>query len=316
MTQVHIVAFNANEYRDALAAKYPDFAFTFDLEHRRLSPPIYACEVLIAFGNMLTDEVFRRNKRLRWVQSLGTGLDGLVDRADLGSDVVLTSMRGIHGPQMSEMAFLMMLSLNRDFERVLENQRNRHWHRWPGRILEGKTIGILGVGLIAEALARRCKAFDMRVVGITGTPRQLADFDEIRDRAALAGAVGDLDYLVVLTPHTVANRKLVDGEIIRAMKPGSVFINLARGGVVDDDAVVAALRSGHLAGAGIDVFETEPLPSTSPLWEVENLILTPHMSGMSEAYVRQALAVIEPNFEAYLAGRPDDMINRVDRQED
>ncbi len=208
----------------------------------------------------------------------------------------------------------MMLSINREFETVMENQRYRHWHRWPGRILEGKTIGILGVGLIAEALARRCKAFDMRVVGITGTPRQLPDFDEMRDRCEFAGAVGDLDYLVVLTPFTPTNRKLVDGEVIAAMKPGSVFINLARGGVVDDDAVVAALGKGHLAGAGLDVFETEPLPSTSPLWDVENLIVTPHMSGMSEAYVRQALAVVEPNFEAYLAGRPDDMINQVERE--
>jgi len=255
--------------------------------------------------------VFARNKSLKWVQALGTGVDGIADRKDLADDVILTSMRGIHGPQMSEMAFMMMLALNRNFGRVLDNQKNKRWERRPPQVLEYKTIGILGVGLIAEVMAKRCQAFDMNVVGITGTPRDVPGFKEIRKKENLPQVVGDLDYLVVLSPMTPDNAKLVDEAVFKAMKKSAYLINLGRGGVVDDGALIDALKNDEIAGAGLDVFEQEPLPPDHPFWEMDNIIVTPHMAGMTETYVSQALPVIEANLKAYRDGEIENMVNLV-----
>ncbi|MAF48623.1 MAG: hydroxyacid dehydrogenase [Rhodospirillaceae bacterium] len=312
--KAHIVAFNANEYCDLLAPMFPEVEFTFDLARGSFSDPTYECEILISFGLILKAEIFRRNKKLRWVQTLGTGTDGVDDQPDLVADAILTSMRGIHAPQMTEMAFLMMLALNRDLPKMLDNQRGHVWQRWPGLILEGKTIAVLGLGLIAEALVTRCKAFDMKVVGITGTPRLVEGFDEIRTYDDLPGAVADADYVLVLTPNKLTSKRLVDAEPLAAMKPTAFLINLARGGIIDEGALIEAIQDKQIAGAGLDVFDAEPLPEDSPLWSLDNVIITPHMGGMSEAYVRQAMVVLEHNMRAYLDGRPGDMINRFERQ--
>lgn len=308
--KAHIVAFNANEYCDRLGPLYPDVEFSYDLTAAAFSDPIYECEILIAFGVMLNRDIFAANKSIKWVQALGTGTDGIDDQPDLSPDASLTSMRGIHAPQMSEMAFLMMLALNRNFARIQDNQRNHEWQRWPGKILEGKRIAILGLGLIAEALAKRCKAFDMDVVGITGTLRDVDNFDDVRAYDALPGAISDADYVVVLSPGSDPNKRLVNAECLAAMKPSAYLINLARGGVIDEAALVEAVREKSIAGAGLDVFDTEPLPETSPLWDLDNVIITAHMGGMSEAYVDQAMAVITHNMDCYLDGRAGDMINR------
>jgi phosphoglycerate dehydrogenase-like enzyme len=311
--KAHIVAFNANEYCDRLGPLYPDVEFSCDLTAAAFADAIYECEILIAFGVMLNGEIFERNTSLKWVQALGTGTDGIDDQPGLAGDAVLTSMRGIHAPQMSEMAFLMMLALGRDFPQIQDNQRAQVWQRWPGKILEGKCIAILGLGLIAKALARRCKAFDMTVVGVTGTLRALENFDDVRSYDALPGAVADADYVVVLSPGSDPNKRLVDAACLAAMKPSAYLINLARGGVIDEAALIEAIEGKSIAGAGLDVFDAEPLPESSPLWNLDNVIITPHMGGMSEAYVDQAMQVITHNMNCYLEGRAGDMINRFER---
>ncbi len=311
MAKIHICAFNADHYKARLEPLFPEHDISVGLSHDDLGDGISDCEVLIGFGPMLNDHVFARNKSLKWVQALGTGVDGIADRKDLADDVILTSMRGIHGPQMSEMAFMMMLALNRNFGRVLDNQKNKRWERRPPQVLEYKTIGILGVGLIAEVMAKRCQAFDMNVVGITGTPRDVPGFKEIRKKENLPQVVGDLDYLVVLSPMTPDNAKLVDEAVFKAMKKSAYLINLGRGGVVDDGALIDALKNDEIAGAGLDVFEQEPLPPDHPFWEMDNIIVTPHMAGMTETYVSQALPVIEANLKAYRDGEIENMVNLV-----
>lgn len=313
MTNVHISAFNSDKYMELLQPMYPDITFTNGFSRDDLGEGIEACDIIIAFGLMLNDEVFEKNKNIKWIQTLGTGVDGAADRKGLRADTILTSMRGIHGPQMSEMAFMMMLNLNRNYQKILANQQNHKWDRWPPMILDRKTVGIAGVGLIAELLAARCKAFGMTVVGITGTARKLENFDDMRSRDDIAGAVRDLDYLIVLAPYTRSNDKLINAEVFAAMKPTAYLINLARGGVVDEAAMIEALRNKSIAGAGLDVFDQEPLPASSPFWEMENVVLTPHMGGMSESYVAQAMPVIETNMRAWLDGRYDDMVNKLER---
>ena len=169
------------------------------------------------------------------------------------------------------------------------------------------------MGLIAESLARRCKAFDMKVVGISNSNRQVENIDEMRSRNSLIDAVKDLDYLVILAPLTPENKNLVNDKIIAAMKSSAYLINISRGGVLSDDAIIKALKSGTISGAGLDVFEQEPLPIDSPFWDVPNLIITPHTAGMSEIYVKQAMPIIEKNLLAFINDKPDEFVNLVKR---
>ncbi len=311
-TSVHISAFNSEKYQTAIAKLFPELELSTS-KGRDTHDRLYDCDILIGFGPGLNDEIFERNKKLKFVQSLGTGVDGIADRPGLNKSVPVASMRGMHGPQMSELAFMVMLSLNRNFPKTIENQKNHVWDRWEPRVLYKKTVGLLGVGMIAEDMAKRCKAFDMKVVGISNSSRAVENVDEMRGRDNLAKAVEDLDYLIVLAPMTPENKNLIDAKILAAMKPSAYLVNIARGGILDDAAIMEALKSGSLAGAALDVFEQEPLPSDSPFWDVPNLIITPHNAGMSETYAEQAMPIIEANLRAFLAGKPEDMVNAVER---
>jgi len=308
---VHISAFNSDKYQEQIAKLFPDLEITVS-KGRDRHEGTFNCDILIGFGLGFSDEIFQRNKNLKFVQALGTGVDGIDNRPDFDKSIPVASTRGIHGPQMSELAFMVMLALSRDFPQSLENQKNHLWDRWPPRVLYKKTVGLLGVGLIAEALASRCQAFDMHVVGISGTLREVEHIDEMRSRDDLLTAVSDLDFLIALVPLTPENRQVVNAEVLEAMKPSAYVINLARGGVIDDDALIEALKSGSIAGAALDAFEQEPLPEDHPFWDIENLIITPHMAGMSEAYVEQAMPIIETNLRAFIDGKPEDMVNKVE----
>src|SRR5262249_4899231 len=167
----------------------------------------------------MSEEVLRPAANLKWIQTLGTGVDNLIDLPSLRKDVVVTNVHGIHGAPVSEAALASMFALGRDLPRFVRNQDQRHWGRWPARLVDRKAVGIFGLGAIAEALAPKCKALGMRVVGISGAPRAVAGFDHVYARADLKKAVAELDYFVLLTPLTPATRGIVDADILSAMKP-------------------------------------------------------------------------------------------------
>lgn len=311
MTHVHIVAFNANQYLDRLTHQFPEVRFTIGFDKSNLGDGLYDCDVLVAFGPNLVDAPYENNKNLKFIQALGTGVDGFADRDGLSAEVLLSSMRGMHGPQMAEMTMMMMLAFNRGLPRILENQKAKKWDRWAGPILAGRTLGIWGVGLIAETVADRAKAFGMNVIGISNSPRELLNFDRIYAREDVLEAVAGVDYLLLLAPYTPENHGMVNARVLAAMKPTSILINLARGKVADDQAIIEALKTGGIAGAALDVFDQEPLPNDSPLWDLPNVIITPHMGGMTTAYAELALPTIEHNLRAFLDGRFKEMKNRV-----
>ena len=300
-----------NQYRDRLRAAFPGVTVNLADHHSRVDPYIGEADVLITFGPMLVDRVFAEAKRLKWVQALGTGVDNLIDLPSLRKDVTVTNLHGIHGAPVSEAAIASMLLLSRRMHHSVRAQDKRQWGRWPATLLHNKTVGIFGVGAIAEALAPRCKAFGMKVVGISSSVREVAGFDEMRLRDPLANAVRDLDYLVLLTPLTPATRGIVDANVLAAMKPTSFLVNLARGGVVDEMALAATLQRRGIAGAAIDVFLQEPLPPEHPFWDLDNTFLTPHLGGFCDVYVDHAMPVIETNLRAFLAGEKGRMVNVV-----
>lgn len=300
-------------YDAHLRARFPELAINTVDHHTKVEPYIGAAEVLLTFGPMLADHVVRDGAKLRWIQALGTGVDGIVDLPSLRADVLVTNMHGIHGDAVSEAAILAMLALSRDLPRALRGQARRAWDRFPARLLKEKTVGIFGVGAIAEALAPKCKAFGMTVVGITSAKRAVAGFDRMHGRDELERAVRDLDYLVLLTPYSAATARIVGARVLAAMKPTAYVINLARGGVVDEDALLRALQAGRLAGAALDVFNEEPLPAAHPFWTMERVIVTPHLGGFHDAYPDLALPVVEENLRRFLAGDTKRMINVVKR---
>jgi D-2-hydroxyacid dehydrogenase (NADP+) len=300
-----------NQYRDRLQARFPELAINVVDHHSKVGPHIAGADALLTFTPMMSGRVLEQAARLKWIQTLGTGVDNLIDQPSLGKDVVVTNIRGIHGPPVSEAALAAMLALARDLPRAVRAQDERQWRRFPAQLLHNKTVGIFGVGVIAEALAPKCKAFGMRVIGVSSVPRELAGFDRIHAREELLNVVGDFDFFVLLTPLTAATRNSVDARMLAAMKPTAFLINLARGGVVDEPALVEALKTGRIGGAALDVFSQEPLPADHPFWAMQNVIITTHQGGFCDVYVDYALPTVEANMRCFLAGDIGGMINVV-----
>ncbi len=259
-------------------------------------------DALIGHQFQFDEDLLRHATRLRWIQSLTAGTELILQLSGLRPEVILTSTRGMHGPQMSELVFLQMLALLRDFPRMQRNQAAGLWERWPQPLLWGKTLVIVGVGAIAEGLAPRCKAFGMTVIGISESARKPAGFDEIIGRKDLKRGAALADFLVLIVPHTPKTENLIDAAVIAAMKPSAYLINVARGGVLDEDALRAALHEKRLAGAALDVFRERPLPPNHPLWRDPKIIITPHIGGMSDIYLDQAYPIVRDNLRLFLAG--------------
>jgi len=301
------------KYYNHLRAKFPELTVNMVDNHGKVGPYIESADILVSFGVQLADHVYKEGRNLKWIQALGTGVDGIIGQPSLQDNVLVTNMHGLHGASMPEAAILSMLALARDLPRVLRNQARHAWDRFPSRLLKGKTVGIVGVGAIAEDLAPKCKMFGMSVVGITSAKREVAGFDRMVGRDQLEEAVRELDYVLLLTPYTPQTCGIVNAKILAAMKPTSFLINLARGGVVDEPALIEALKGRRIAGAALDVFAEEPLPADHPFWNMENVIVTPHLGGFHDQYAEQALPTVEENVRRFLAGDTENMINVVRR---
>ncbi len=317
MTSVLIVLAMPDEviarYREPLAARFPEIELNAVNHRDKIDPFIARAEILLTFGAMMGDEVFRKAKSLKWVQVLGTGVDRVADSPSLGADVIVTNMPGIHGAPVAEAAIAAMLALARQLPRSVRAQDRGEWERFASRLIDGKTAAIFGLGVIAEALAPRLQALGMRVIGVSSAPRQLPGFDTVLPRERLAEALSQAHHFILLTPHTKSTHRIVGEAAFHAMKRGGYFVNLGRGETVDEEALVRALEDGHLAGAALDVFSVEPLPKGHKIWALKTVIVTPHLGGFYDEYPDRSLPVIEQNLRRFLAGEPQHMINVVNR---
>jgi D-2-hydroxyacid dehydrogenase (NADP+) len=290
------------QYVELIAPRHPELTITGVDNLDALEAAIPEADILLSFGAPLRRDVFTRAKRLKWVQALGTGLDGITDQPSLGREVLVTATRGIHGIPMSEAAFMLMLGLLRDFPRVVAMQEQGKWQRWSSRLLHGRIVGILGTGGVAQDLAPRCAAFGMKVIGFSRSTRAVPGFHELRPRDTLLASAPELDILVCLVPLEPDTRGMVSRAVIAALQPTAYVINLARGAVIDQDALLEALQEGRIAGAGLDTFVQEPLPPDHPLWRAPNTICTSHTSGAFSTYVDRAVEQFEANLAHFLAG--------------
>jgi D-2-hydroxyacid dehydrogenase (NADP+) len=300
-------------YDRELRARHPQLKVNSVEHHEQVGPFIATTDILMSFSPFMADHVVRAAPRLKWIQVLGSGTDGVVGLPSLRRDVLLTSGHGVQATPVSETALSLMLMLSRDAPRMVHNQAAGRWERWPSQLLHGCVLGILGVGQIGEALALKARALGMTVVGISSAARAAAGFDRMYPREQLRDAVRELDYLVVLTPYSAATHHIVDAAVLAQMRPGAFLVNVARGGVVNEADLVAALRNRRLRGAALDVFASEPLSADSELWSLPNLIISPHLAGLNTAYPASILPLLDRNIALFLDGRTAEMSNLVSR---
>jgi phosphoglycerate dehydrogenase-like enzyme len=312
--EMMVLHFEADRYRERLSKRFRDITFHAFKHGEDAMGVADRVEVIMGLDHHIPRELIAAAGKLKWIQALTTGTDTLTRPGMMPPHVLLTSTRGIHGPQMSELAFLNMIALARDFRKMQRNQAAAKWEQWPQPILEGKTIVIVGLGLLAEHLAERCKLFGMHVIGVSGgRSGRIPNFDEVVSRSELAKVAGRADFLMLLVPHSRETDKLVSRDVIAAMRPTAFLINLARGGVLDEAALIEHLKAGKIAGAAMDVFSQQPLPPDSPLWTMPNVIITPNVGGRSDVFVEQTLTIVEPNIAAYQEGRLQDLRNVIAR---
>ena len=303
----------AEQYEKALGPKFPEVFIHPALEEDQVGDFVEKMDIVLTVR--ISDELVKRAVNLKWIQTITTGVDYIINLPSLKKEVLITSCRGIHVPQMSELAFLFMLALNRNFPQVIRNQEVRVWQKWPARLLDRRKVGILGIGAIGEEIARKCKAFGMTVFGIDAVKREVAAVDFFYGPEDLLRVVPEVDYFIIAVPHTPRTRKMVDAEVLFSMKHTAFLINIGRGEVVDEEALVDLLKTGKIAGAALDAFGREPLPEDHPLWGMKNVIVTPHIGGMSEICVEQVLSVFEENLRRFLKGETENLINHIARRE-
>jgi D-2-hydroxyacid dehydrogenase (NADP+) len=301
----------AEGYKKALNERFPELVIHAAAKEEDVGEFIGRADILLCAR--ISDGLMQKAVNLKWIQAVTTGTDYLTRLPSLKKDVLITTTRGIHGPQMSEMAFLLMLALNRNIPQVVKNQEKAHWENWPSKLIWKKKVGIFGVGVIGEELAGKCKAFSMEVLGIDVVKRQLESIDRWYGPEDIIEVARQVDFLILVAPNTPQTLKIVGEKVLSAMKPTAYLINIGRGELVDEPALIDALNRGTIAGAGLDVYWQEPLPKEDPLWRAKNLIAMPHMGGPSDVYVEQAMAVMEENFRRYLKGERKNLINVVER---
>ena len=305
---------DAEYFRDKLRSDFPGIKVLTASGPNDVGDKIVYADVLAAMGSKIIfrDGLLESAEKLKWIQTFTTGTDKVTPLKAFRKHMLLTSTRGMHGAQMAEMALMQMLALARDLPRMLRNQAESKWDRFLQIRLLGKIVVILGVGTSGEDLAMRCKAMGMIVVGVTATPRPLPNFDRMVKRSELASAAKDADFLVIVVPYEKETHKMVNAKVFAAMKPTAFVCNIARGGVLDEQDLLVAIKDKKIAGAALDVFDVEPLPADNPLWREPNIIITPHHAGQSDVYNEQVYDIFGPNLKCFLDNRFGEMRNLID----
>ncbi|HEX6988877.1 MAG TPA: D-2-hydroxyacid dehydrogenase [Bacillota bacterium] len=270
-----------------------------------------AREAEIWFGFGPSAEVFAEARGLRWVQSTTAGVDRLLHPALVDSDVIVTNVRGMHADTIGDHVLMGMLALARNLPRLVHQQAARRWAPVPVAELSGDTLGIIGLGAIGQAVARRGAACGMRVIGTRRRAGTVAGVDEVFGPEGREQVLRRSRWVVLACPLTAETRGLIGPRELGWME-GGFLINIGRGALVQEPALIAALEDGRLAGAFLDVFDEEPLPETSPLWRLPNVLITPHIGGGQRDYAGRAVEIFVDNLARYRQGSP--LRNLVDKQ--
>ncbi len=274
-------------------------------------------EVLFDFDAKTAPHLTTLAPRLRWVQATSAGVGQAVRSFGLHeTDVIVTTASGVHAGPLAEFVIMAMLMFTKRYPYLAALQERREFERLCTGELPGRTLAIVGPGRVGREIARLARPFGLRLTALGRTNRPAAELgvDRVYTRDGLHAMLGEADFVTLIVPHTAETEGLIGAAEIAAMKPGAVLINIARGQVLDEDALLAALRSGHLAGAALDVFREEPLPPDSPFWALPNVIVSPHSASTADSEDRKIIDVFCENLRHYLDGRPEWMRNVLDKE--
>jgi phosphoglycerate dehydrogenase-like enzyme len=270
-------------------------------------------EIIAGWKKGIEKECLAPQSRLKWLQTWSAGVDSLPLEFLESKNIIVTSANGVHAYPISESIFALMLGLTRKIHTYVRNQQEKKWHH-SGINLEmhEKTIGIIGIGAIGKETAKIAKAFGMRVIGVRHSGKHQEYVDEMYTTNQLEMVLPNCDYVVVTLPLTNDTKHLFDSKKFNLMKPSAFFINIGRGEIVVESDLITALQNRIIAGAGLDVFEQEPLSVDNPLWEMENVIITPHTAGSTEHYNQRVIEnILIPNLKNYISGTLPS-VNHVD----
>lgn len=271
-------------------------------------------EIIFSMGNFSLD-MLKCCKNLKWLFVMSAGVDLLPFENLKKAGVTVSNVSGIHATQIAEQVLGEMIIYSRKLYRCIENQRSKKWFRDIGvGELTGKNLLIVGAGSIGQEIARKAKAFDMNICGLKRHAEPLANFDKVLDMESFHEVLPAADYTVLAAPLTKETYMLVGKNEFELMKCGSIFINISRGDTVDEKALLEALQTGRLGGAALDVFHSEPLPPESPFWEMQNVIVTPHTSGLSPYYFDRCVKLFLESYKLYREGRQIPNLVDLDRQ--
>ena len=269
-------------------------------------------EILVTLFAFPNAELIELAPRLRWIQALTAGVDFFPLTKIKERDILLTCGRGIHKIYIAEYAIAAMINLARNFHLMFRNQLRGKWDRSISQDeIYGKTVGILGLGSIGQEIARKAFILGMHVIGVKNNPLPLEGIEHVYGPAAMKEVFSQSDYVINLLPNTTATRGLIDKTFFALMKRSACFINLGRGSTINQADLIDALQMKLFRALVSDVYEEEPLPEDNPLWQLENVILTPHVAGVSSKYLERALGIIRHNLEVYVS-HSGEMINVVD----
>lgn len=267
--------------------------------------------VLFDFDRTHADDLPALTPRVRWIQGTSAGIGQFVQQMDYARrmpDTVFTTASGVHAQPLAEFCLMVMVLFNKGFLRMMAHQRQRRWERFSGTDLAGRTLGLVGVGAIGSEVARLAKALGMTVLGVKrrvdGVDPASLHLDALYPPNDLRAVLQRAEVLVLITPHTPETETMIGAEELALLPRGAVFINIGRGAIVDEPALIEALRSGHLGGAGLDVFAEEPLPEDSPLWTMPNVLISPHSSATSDRENARITDLFCDNLHRFLAGEP------------
>lgn len=282
-----------------------------ELEHAIFS----GVDILIS-GPVISESVLEKFPDLRLIYTLSSGVNSVPFDYLKQHNILLANSRGLHTEHMSEHAMGMILAFSRGLIPALLYQQKKEWSQgwYPLGTVHGKKLCIVGSGSIGRALARKAESFGMEVCGVRRTGHELPHFHRMYTSDQLSIAVSEADYVVLLTPLTTETYHLFNEEIFNCMKKTSIFVNISRGGTVDEASLLSALSSGGIAGAALDVFQEEPLGEDSPFWELDNVLITPHTAGMIDDYLERAFSIFSQVVKEYREDQPITNLVDLDHQ--
>ncbi|ARS90274.1 D-2-hydroxyacid dehydrogenase [Natrarchaeobaculum aegyptiacum] len=293
---------------EAIAERRPGLEIEYVDDEDDLVERVADAEAVLT--HRLPDSILEAATDLEWVQALSAGTDAYDHDALADRNVALTTVSGIHAKPIGQHVLAALLHFERRFDRAVAQQRRSEWRRYTGGELGDRTVGIVGVGAIGSQVAEYCQPFDARIVGLkrdpTDAPETLAESYGPDDLETL---LTQSDYLVLACPLTEDTRGLIDADALATLSGDAVVVNVARGEVVDETALIDALEADELGGAALDVFEEEPLPEESPLWDRDDVLLTPHIAGSTPHYWDRCAEVFLENWDRYQSG--ESLRNRV-----